>query len=70
LRVVHNQVVAAIQEEITRSWVSEHFTFDLPNCNTICEHCSYSGKIYDGIDVLINHLQDRHDLDGPFNLRI
>jgi len=41
--------------------VSPHFTFDMDNCNTNCIHCDYSVKIYDGVDVLKNHLNGDHN---------
>jgi len=63
LRAVHSQKIAAIQEEITRTWISPHFTFDLDNCNISCMHCSYSVKIYDGVDVLSNHLNNSHHIN-------
>jgi len=60
LKLIHLQ---EIQEEIKRTWVSAHFTFDLDNCDISCIHCTYCVKIYDGVDVLKNHLKDEHDLD-------
>jgi len=66
LRKVHSQEIAAIQEEITRTWVSAHFTFDLDNCYISCIHCIYCVKIYDGVDVLKNHLKEKHDLEENF----
>jgi len=51
LKLVHSQEIAAIQEEITRTWVSLHFTFDY-DYKTNCKYCDYSVKIYDGVDVL------------------
>jgi len=65
LRAVHSQEVAAIREDITRTWVSPHFTFD-HECKINCMYCEYSGKIYDGVDVLKNHLKEFHDLDENF----
>jgi len=70
LRIVHSQEIAAIREEITRIWVSPHFTFDLYNCDTNCMYCNYSSKIYDGMDVLENHLKEDHNLDEHFVRRI
>jgi len=70
LRLAHKQEIAVIREEITRTWVSPHFTFDLYNCKINCMHCEYSGKIYDGVDVLKNHLKEVHDLDEHFVKRI
>jgi len=61
---VHKQEIAAKREEITRSWVSPHFTFDLYNCYINCMYCDYSVKIYDGEDVLKNHLIKVHDLEN------
>jgi len=69
LKLVHRQKVAEIREEITRSWVSPHFTFDY-DCKTNCNYCDYSVKIYDGVDVLKNHLKEDHDLDEYFVHRI
>jgi len=60
LRSIHKQEIAAIREEITRTWVSPHFTFD-HKCNIKCIHCSYSDNIYDGVDVLKNHLNLIHN---------
>jgi len=62
----HSAKVAAIREEITRIWVSSHFTFDMDNCNTNCIHCDYSVKISDGVDVLKNHLNENHNIDEYF----
>jgi len=66
LRVFHKH---EIREEITRTWVSPHFTFD-HKCKINCMYCDYSGKIYDGVDVLKNHLKEVHDLDEHFVKRI
>jgi len=63
LRIIHEQQIAAIREEITRSWVSPHFTFDLHNCYTKCMHCKYFFKTYDGVDVLKTHLIEVHHLN-------
>jgi len=62
LKSVHSQEIAAMQEEITRTWVSPHFTFDLDNCDIKCIHCNYSGKMYYGVDVLKNHLNNSHHI--------
>jgi len=70
LRVVHKQEIAAIREKITRSWVSSHFTFVHKNQKINCIHCFYSGKIYDGVSILENHLKKVHDLDEHFVRRI
>jgi len=59
LRFIHTQEIAAIREEITRTWVSSHFTFDY-NWKINCKYCNYSGKIYEGVDVLKNHLNKDH----------
>jgi len=69
LRLVHKQEIAAIREKITRSWVSPHFTFD-HKYKINCMYCHYFGKIYDGVDVLKNHLKEVHDLDEHFVKRI
>jgi len=61
MRVVHPQIIAAIEEEITHTWVSPYFTFD-NNCNINCTHCDYSVKIYGGVDVLKNHLNKDHNI--------
>jgi len=63
LRLVHLQEIAAIREEITRTWVSPHFTFDLHRCDTKCIICGYSFKIYDGVVVLKNHLNEAHNIN-------
>jgi len=68
LRLVHSQEIAAIRENITRTWVSPHFTFDC-NSKIYCKHCDYSVKIYDGVDVLKNHLNEDHDIDEYFENR-
>jgi len=65
LRSVHSKEMAAIREEITRTWVSTHFTFD-DNCNAICMLCDYFFKIYDGLHVLKNHLKENHNLNENF----
>jgi len=62
LRVAHSQKIAAIQEEITCTWVSPHFTFD-HKYKINCKYCAYSVKIYHGVGVLKNHLNEVHDLD-------
>jgi len=62
---VHSKEVSAIREEITRAWVSPHFAFDY-RCKINCMHCKYSGKIYDGVGVLENHLKEVHNLDEHF----
>jgi len=69
LRLLHSEAIAAIREDITRTWVSPHFTVH-NNCKINCMHCRYSGKIYDGVDVLKNHLKEAHDLDEHFVGRI
>jgi len=62
---IHKQEIAAIREEITRAWVSPHYTFnDIYKIN--CMYCDYSSKIYDGVDVLKNHLKEVHNLDEYF----
>jgi len=63
LRVIHKREMAAIRKRITRSWVSPHFTFNLYNYYSNCMYCDYSVKIYDGVDVLKNHLIEVHELD-------
>jgi len=65
LRLVHSQEIAAIREEITRTWVSPHFTFD-KNCKINCMHCHYSSKVYVGVGVLKNHLNEDHDINEYF----
>jgi len=57
----HLQLVAAKRKRITRTWVSQHVTFDLDNCDIYCMHCMYSVKIHDGVDVLKNHLIKKHN---------
>jgi len=70
LRIFHSQEIAAIREEITRTWVSSHFTFD-HKYEINCKHCcDYSFKIYDGVDVLKNHLKENHNIDEYFENRI
>jgi len=51
----HPDIISFIQKEITRTWLSQHFTFDMEN-NTNCVHCDYSSKIYNGPNILKNHL--------------
>jgi len=65
LTVIHSEKVAAIREDITRTWVSPHFTFDR-ECIIYCMYCDYFGKIYDGVGVLKNHLKEVHNLDENF----
>jgi len=65
LQFTHSQEIAAIREEITRTWVSPHFTFD-NNYDTNCIYCDYYCKIYDGMSVLENHLKEVHNLDEHF----
>jgi len=69
LRLIHKQEIAAIREEITRTWVSPHFMFD-HKYKINCMYCDYSVKIYDGVSVLKNHLNEDHDLDENFVHRI
>jgi len=56
----HSQLIVAIREEITCTWVSPHFTFDTNDCSTNCIHCDYNIKIFYGVEVLKNHLNNDH----------
>jgi len=56
----HAQLIAAIREEITRTWVSPHFTFNMDDCSTNCIRCNYKIKTFYGVDVLKNHLHNNH----------
>jgi len=57
---MHSQLITAIRKEITRSWVSPHFTFNMDDCSTNCIHCDYNIKTFYGVDVLKNHLNSNH----------
>jgi len=56
----HSQLITAIREEITRTWVSSHFTFNMNDCNTNCIRCNYKIKTFYGVGVLKNHLNNSH----------
>jgi len=63
MSLMHLQLIAPIRDEITRTWVSQHVTFNVDNCDKYCRHCNCSFKIYDGVDVLKNHLINRHHIN-------
>lgn len=58
----HPDIISFIQKEITRTWLSQHFTFDMKNHNTNCTHCDYTSKIYNGPNVLKSHLNISHNI--------
>jgi len=66
---IHDQEINAIREDIERTWVSPHFMFN-DRYKIKCMYCDYFGNIYDGVDVLKNHLKEVHDLDEHFVKRI
>jgi len=60
---MHSQLIASKREEISRSWVSPHFKFGLDNYDIYCIHCEYSFIIFDRVDVLKYHLNNRHHIN-------
>jgi len=64
LRAFHQPKIVEIQTEITRTWMSSYSTFDIEKCNIKCNKCTYTCKIYDGVDVLRHHLNSIHNLDN------